>query len=784
MSRARRRATAWWCLLGFVATALVSGIAPAHAREYTSPTEPGLRLVVPEAVELGSDIVVSGTGWLGAAGASVIGVLVDAKVSGDPGTVFTRRDVIDPLTGGVVADKRLHAVVAAEPDGSWRATIPFPTPANSYSGYVDGGPAIDAWAVGGTHQLRFLTGSLLPGDTLRSLAADFVVVGAAGPGPHDPPAWPHEELRAEGPGGTPAATVWVDAAVDAAAGATIRLKGSGWTTADGTGPSTVAVKLNSGPTTQYTRSGTEVVEHPSAKGDDTIWALLAGSNPAAHPHVLPVRADGTFEVELDAPRGLVAGQYLTVLLQSGRFDAADVQRTVTSGYLVVGSVPYEEEDTSTRERTCRGAERATVTVEEPTVALGGVLRLTGEGWCHPGKRRGGSVIAVKIDEGAYSRLDGDLHQNRTIWALVEADAKDGTFDVEIPLPDGTGAGELGSSPRFRKGAHTVRLLSGSLKSGDAVRTVRSEEFVVGRYRPLGVPAPVLADNDLRRATRGGLAAEVRGGRLHVTVPGTQAGDWVFLSAYVADGSPRYPWEATWFRVREGGTVVAPLAERDLPAGPVRLVAQSGNQGAFGTLLGWTKVELAPAPAPRKPRAAPAPVAPVPDPAKAPTQVPAAPGTLAADARSGAHAEVLDGIVTVTLPDLAPGTWVYAYLYPGPHPLGWVRLDTERRVVLDATSLGAATVQLAFLDVEGAVLGWVDATLGAEPEPETPPEPEPAAPVAAPEDDAVVVALGPAPGPTWGPARDDLWLLAAAALLLLGAATWPRLGRRVSRGGAA
>lgn len=112
------------------------------------------------------------------------------------------------------------------------------------------------------------------------------------------------------------------------------------------------------------------------------------------------------------------------------------------------------------------------TIATPTVGLGGKLRLTGTGWCHPDS--GGSVIGVKIDDGAYSRLDTTVNANKTVWAIIRADA-DGTFSTSITLPDGT---TNTSSPKLPTGSHTLRLLTGSLKSGDEIRTYESEPFDV------------------------------------------------------------------------------------------------------------------------------------------------------------------------------------------------------------------------------------------------------------------------------------------------------------------
>ena len=109
--------------------------------------------------------------------------------------------------------------------------------------------------------------------------------------------------------------------------------------------------------------------------------------------------------------------------------------------------------------------------------IGGKIRVTGKGFLHPTSKTQGSRIAVKINDGAYSRLDTSVHTNKTIWYLIDA-KKDGTFSVDIPLPDGTKSGKLGSSPALVKGTYTLRFLTGSLLTGDTSRTVESAKFTV------------------------------------------------------------------------------------------------------------------------------------------------------------------------------------------------------------------------------------------------------------------------------------------------------------------
>lgn len=761
--------------------------APNPAADYVSPVDPTVTYAIPDSASQGEPIVVSGTGWLANdGGGSVVGVLLDARFSGDPATVFTRHEVVNPVTGLVSTDKRLHAIVRADAQGSWSVEIPFPTPETAFHGYQAGEPAIGEWAAGSVHQVRLLTGSLHPNDEIRSLAGALTVAGDSSTGAAEAPAWPHAEVSYTDSGTSRTATAWVSSEIDAGDGASIRIKGSGWTNQADEAASTIALKINYGDGRQYVRTGDDVIVHPSASGDDTIWTLLAPENPTGHPHVVEIDADGDFEIEIDAPTGLQAGQYLSVLFQSGRFDEADVLRTATTDFLTVGGVPYEDADGGEALVTCvPGVPAPTVDFPEGTVALGGLLRVTGQGWCHPGELRGGSVIAVKIDEGAYSHLTDELHQNRTIWAIVEANPADGSFDVEIQLPDGTASLPGGSDPALPEGAHTLRLLTGSLKTGDAVRTLESGQFVVGAYSPNGTPRPVEAREELTEASRGGLLIAHGSEAVTVTIPGAAEGAWVFLTAYTPDGSPRYPWGATWFQADARGQVRAPVADAVLPAGASRLVAQSGDQGRFGDLLGWGEIQVA---APTEPEASP----PTPPPADAgtsgsstparrvtpqvattaaqPTTVPSAPvasaDELTTDNVGTVSAEQDGGLVTITVAGAEPGSWVYLYAYTGGEPIpgGWIQLDGNRQLTLDISLLGPGLHKFALLGANGALLGWAAATVTADEEPT--PHQEPTEEASAPA--SVTAALTP-PDPVssggLGLSDADLWLLGAGALLV-------------------
>ncbi|MET0931682.1 MAG: hypothetical protein ABWX74_19330 [Aeromicrobium sp.] len=727
----------------------------------------GIVYYVPDQIAVGEPIRISGTGWTTTSGdaGSVIGVKLDE------GGVSTTLEVTNPATGAVQANKTIVGIAQADATGAWEISVPFPTLANSNQ----------AWAAGQTHSVRLLTGSLVTGDVVRTQTASFAVADAA-PTPSEPPAWPHQTVTYTDPATGGVATAWIESAVAAGDVSAIRVKGSGWVDAAGTRGSTVALKLNSGVGTQYTRTGADIVQHPTASGDDTIWALLAKADGTDRPHVFPIDDTGSFEITVDAPTGLLTGQYLTAQLQSGRFLAGDVQRTVVGAPIVVGGVPWVD-DADDAEVTCVPSSPApTVRIESSSVSVGGTLHVTGTGWCHPAARGGGSIIAFKIDEGAYSRLTTSVHQNRTIWAVAAADAATGDFDTQIQLPDGTTAGANGSDPAFATGAHSLRLLSGSLKAGDTVRTLESAEFVVGTYQPNGLPPLLESREDLTSATKGGLSLTRTASAVTVTVPGAVKDDWVFLTTYASDGSPRYPWGATWFRADGQGRVVAPLAGATLPVGTSKLTAQSGNRGDVGRLLGWDHLTVAapaddsdggdsdsdeddgaspgrstPAVVPVV-SAPPAVVAPAPG---VPLGVPAAPfpdaSGFTADNAGGVTGAQDGTVVTITIPSAAPGDWVYLYAYSTPLGVGWIQVDAQQQVAVDVAQLPSGVHHLAVLDRNGGLIGWTTATVDPK---ETDIVPQVAAitPV-------LSRAVPAASGRDWM-TDTDWWLLAAGLVVLL------------------
>ncbi|MFT3971208.1 MAG: hypothetical protein QM695_13265 [Micropruina sp.] len=651
---------------------------PAPTTEPTEPAPPKCVAgpatvgVSPASVGLGGVLRVTGSGFCHpAGGGSVVGIKIDDGA-------FSRLD------SSVHANRTIWAIVPAGADGTFDVQLQLPD--GTDAGTNGSTPALTA----GARTLRFLTGSLRTGDQTRSLSTGFTVVGGdpGDPGTQ-PPSWAHETVSAGG------ATAWVQRDVATASGSTITIKGTGWTNQAGTGASTVALKLNR-TGGQYARTGNGIVA-PNGAPDATIWKLLAPSNKANHPNVVAIPASGNFEIEIDAPQGMTAGQLLTVQFQSGEFDAKDTSRSVATNPLVVGGVPYVEVPDD--DVTCRPTSADPVVTVDKRASLGGALHVTGAGFCHPGAKRGGSTVAIKIDDGATSRLNDAVHSNRTIWAIVQAKAADGTFDIQLPLPDGTTTGALGSSPAFKEGAHSLRFLTGSLKDGDKTRTVKSDEFVVGSYRPNGPPDPVEATEDLTSATRNGVGASRTAKTLTVTVPGAKSGDWIYLNTY-AGGSPTSPWGAAWFRADAGGLVKASLTGVTLPSGTSKLSVQSGNEGEVGTLLGWTSITVAAEKANETPsdttntiRTIVRTTTTAADDSSAPTSVPKTPVERASQltglSNGDATAKVNGTKLTVTLPKGAAGQWVYVYLYSGASvaKAGWVQLTDAKAFTVEPEGAG-------------------------------------------------------------------------------------------------
>ena len=557
-------------------------------------------------------------------------------------------------------------------------------------------------------------------------------------------------------------------------GGTLTLTGTGWCHPSN-GGSTIGVKLDDG---AYSRTDSEI------SANRTIWATIQADT------------DGTFTTAITLPDGTSAtstpaypdGTH-TLRLLSGSLKAGDTPRTVQSDPFTVtapGAAPSPDPvptttptaDPTPTTTTCTAAS-ASVSLNRTTVSRGGTIDLTGTGWCHP--TGGGSRIGVKLDDGAYSHLDGGVNANRSVWAVIDADA-DGTFAARITLPDGTSAT---STPAFPDGSHTLRLLSGSLKSGDTIRTVESASFTVGAgsYRPTGIPDPV-APAEL--TTRVG--ASVAGTRLRVTVPGGTKGDWVFVSTLAADGSPRDPWGATWYQLDATGSVTITLGNPAI-SGRTRIVVQNGNDGHVGEALGYAVVDApvgstTTTSATTSQQGATAAVAggavAISSPAAAASSaalgaalgaattatglaVPAQPAAAYAALTTATKlpAALVGKVLSAKLPDTSGPVFVYVYDSTRIVPAGWIEPDSSHLVRADLRKLPSSEYRVTYQDRQGRLLGWAEADL------------RPAATSASTDAPPVAAALRPASAGTGWFSGTDAWLLALGGAVLVGVLT----GRR-------
>ncbi|MDO4909360.1 MAG: hypothetical protein Q3962_05875 [Corynebacterium sp.] len=362
----------------------------------------------------------------------------------------------------------------------------------------------------------------------------------------------------------------------------IRLTGSGWTTESGSG-STVVLKLKytlpggSGDS-YYSRSGSDIKNHPgNGKADATIWLLVTADS------------SGNFDEDLDLPSGLVAGQKLTVQLTSGLVDG-DVQRSQSSDPLVVDGVAWAGGSQETK--------NCVPSVSTPEVGVGdslnedGTLTVWGKGFCNPSL--GGAKVAIKIDEGKISRLNEDLSSNTTIWAIVRGNDENGDWSINMTIPDGTTNLPNGSTPAFdRSTTHTLRFLSGSLQDNDPIislpkRGSQPISFSAGAYKPSGAPDPLDYKENLVGSAQNGVNIDLTDDKkIIVDVPNAEAGDWVYPSIYIADGSVRYPWGGDWYQLDDNKNITLPGDGVSLPNGKLKFVVQNGNKGHLGELMGWT-----------------------------------------------------------------------------------------------------------------------------------------------------------------------------------------------------
>ncbi len=172
----------WFRLLGgsYNGGATVSKVAPFKvAEENAAPAE--AKIEVPETAEEGKSITVKGTGWVNTAGddGNSIAIKLDggkawrtADIELDGKTYTPKKK--DSGGPGDLTRPSVWAVTKADKDGNWSLTFDLPNGKNDQKGLdwkaSDENP---------THEIRVLSGNIVPGDSSHTVNASTKVVEAS-----------------------------------------------------------------------------------------------------------------------------------------------------------------------------------------------------------------------------------------------------------------------------------------------------------------------------------------------------------------------------------------------------------------------------------------------------------------------------------------------------------------------------------------------------------------------------------------------------------------------------
>jgi hypothetical protein len=394
-------------------------------------------------------------------------------------------------------------------------------------------PARAGWGAGTRHSVRLLSGKLLTEDATRSVALVFDMVSAAS-SPSPSPTSSASEVSDQPTGGNQPPGKKGQGASAAPSVAPTQPASSSSARVDGTtAPAPARSDASSAPT-------------PTSSGGPA-----AGPGAAASAGPSSTAAPG-------------AGARVAERAAAGKPAS---ERSACSA--------QQPSATLTAPRTVRGV---------PVVDQGGLLTVTGSGFCGS---PAGTTIAVQIDDGALLRLDSSVAADRGTWQIISA-APDGTFAAAIRLP------RLGqTAPAFADGVHRLRLLSRSSTSKEAVRSVRTVEFVVATGNNAGVlpeptSVPVAADPEVALVgSKAGSVTTVRtASTVRVVVPGLAPGDWVYPYVYPrAPGAPRPA--GAWQQLDRDRSIA--LDVDDVIDGGHPSMTRVSLQARDGSLVGWATV---------------------------------------------------------------------------------------------------------------------------------------------------------------------------------------------------